>query len=44
MEETKEICDVCEKEKEATHNNILDKYLCEECWDDYGEACYNGLA
>ncbi len=44
MKEVKQVCDVCGKEKESTYSNNLKEYLCEDCWDEYGEACHNGLA
>lgn len=44
MEDSKDYCDVCEKEKESSYSKNLEQYLCEECWDDYGEACHYGLA
>lgn len=44
MEEVKEICDVCGDEKESTYSGNLKKYMCEECWDNYGELCHLGLA
>ena len=44
MEEMKDICEVCEQEKELTYSKNLKKFMCEDCWDEYGEMCHNGLA
>jgi ribosomal protein S14 len=38
------VCDVCGSKKESFYSNNLKQYMCQDCWDDYGEACYNGLA
>lgn len=42
-EKIKYICEVCEKDKESTYSNNLEKFLCENCWDEYGEFCNRGL-
>jgi hypothetical protein len=39
------ICEVCDDDKVSSgYSSNLKKHLCQECWDDYGEACYYGLA
>jgi len=43
VEETKEICDVCAKQKESTYSKNLEKYMCEDCWDELDEGCRDGL-
>ena len=44
MTETKSVCDVCEKEKESTYSENIKEFMCEDCWDAYGESCVQGLA
>jgi hypothetical protein len=43
VEETKAVCDVCEKEKELTYSKNLEKYMCEDCLDEHDEGCRDGL-
>ncbi|MED4787511.1 hypothetical protein P9429_11510 [Bacillus atrophaeus] len=33
-------CDTCEKEDELEYDDINDRFMCEQCWDDYYNACY----
>ncbi len=35
-------CDICEKESELGYDDLNDRYMCEQCWDEYYEACYYG--
>lgn len=44
MSETKKICDVCEKEKESTYSENLKEFICDDCFDVYGDLCALGLA
>lgn len=44
VEDVKDKCEVCGKKAESTFSRNLEKYMCQECWDDYGEACHNGYA
>lgn len=44
MDESKEYCDKCKDHSESTYSSNLDLFICEDCWDEYGELCLYGLA
>lgn len=44
IKEVKDICDSCSCKKESTYSENLKEYMCEDCWDNYGELCHLGLA
>lgn len=44
MDEEKKKCDLCGSDKDVSKSENLQKNLCSDCWDEYGEMCHFGLA